>query len=70
LVRRFQKGSGRYKGKSPLKCFNCGRIGHIVENSTIKREVSKIKRTSTPRMMTYPQMRVMKKIMMEEKSSS
>ena len=32
FVRRFQKGSGRYKGKSPLKCFNCGRIGHIVEN--------------------------------------
>jgi hypothetical protein len=25
-VRRFQKASGRYKGKSPLKCFNCGRI--------------------------------------------
>jgi hypothetical protein len=32
FVRRFQKRSGRYKGKSPLKCFNCGRIGHIVEN--------------------------------------
>jgi hypothetical protein len=68
--RRFQKGSGRYKGKSPLKCFNCGRIRHIVENYTIKREVSTIKRASSPRMMTYPQMRVMKKIMMEEKSSS
>jgi uncharacterized lipoprotein YehR (DUF1307 family) len=26
FVRRFQKGSGIYKGKSPLKCFNCGRI--------------------------------------------
>ena len=26
FVRRFQKGSGRYKGKYPLKCFNCGRI--------------------------------------------
>ena len=26
FVRRFQKGSGRYKGKSPLKFFNCGRI--------------------------------------------
>jgi hypothetical protein len=32
LVRRFHKGSGRYKGRSPLKCFNYGRIGHIVEN--------------------------------------
>jgi hypothetical protein len=26
FVRRFQKGSGRYKSKSPLKCFNRGRI--------------------------------------------
>jgi hypothetical protein len=70
FVRRFQKGSGRYKGKSPLKCFNCGRIGHILKTITIKREVSTIKRASTPRMMASPQMRVMKKIMMEEKSSS
>jgi hypothetical protein len=26
FVRRFQKGTGRYKGKSPLKCFSYGRI--------------------------------------------
>jgi hypothetical protein len=26
FVRRFHKGSGRYKGKSPLKFFNCGRL--------------------------------------------
>jgi hypothetical protein len=37
FVRRFQKGSGRYKGKSPLKFFNCGRIGHIVENCYSKK---------------------------------
>jgi hypothetical protein len=36
----------------------------LLKNSTIKREVSTIKRASTPRMITYPQMRVMKKIMM------
>jgi hypothetical protein len=36
FVIRFQKGSGRYKGKSPLKCFNCGRIGYIVENCYYK----------------------------------
>jgi hypothetical protein len=41
-----------------------------LKNATIKREVSTIKRDSTPRMMKAPQMRVMKKIMMEEKSSS
>jgi hypothetical protein len=26
FIKRFQKGSGIYKGKSPLKCFNYGRI--------------------------------------------
>jgi hypothetical protein len=31
FVRRLQKGTGRYKGKSPLKCFNYGRIGHIAK---------------------------------------
>jgi uncharacterized lipoprotein YehR (DUF1307 family) len=70
FVRRFQKGSGRYKGKSPLKCFNCGRIGHIVENCYYKKRSLNKKRASTTRMVTSPQMRVMKKIMMEDKSSS
>jgi hypothetical protein len=37
FIRRFQKGSRRYKGKSPLKCFNCGRIGHIIENFYYKK---------------------------------
>jgi hypothetical protein len=37
FVRSFLKGSGRYKGKSPLKLFNCGRIGHIVENFYYKK---------------------------------
>jgi hypothetical protein len=42
----------------------------LLKNATIKREVSTIKRASTPRMMTSHQMRVMKTIMMEAKSSS
>jgi hypothetical protein len=42
----------------------------LLKTITIKREVSMIKRASTPRMMTSSQMRVMKKIMMEKKSSS
>jgi hypothetical protein len=37
FVRRFQKGSGRYKGKSPLKFFNCSRIWNIVENCYYKK---------------------------------
>ena len=29
FVRRLKKGSGKYKGKIPFKCFNCGKIGHF-----------------------------------------
>jgi hypothetical protein len=29
FVRRLKKGSGKYQGKIPLKCFNCGKIGHF-----------------------------------------
>jgi hypothetical protein len=28
-VRRLKKGTGKYKGKIPLKFFNCGKIGHF-----------------------------------------
>jgi hypothetical protein len=29
FVRRLKKGSGKYEGKFPFKCFNCGKIGHF-----------------------------------------
>ena len=28
FVRKLDRGSGKYKGKIPFKCFNCGRFGH------------------------------------------
>ena len=28
-MRRLKKGSGKYQGKLPFKCFNCGKIGHF-----------------------------------------
>jgi len=28
-VRRLKKGSGKYRGKFSLKCFNYGKIGHF-----------------------------------------
>jgi hypothetical protein len=29
FVKNLKRGTGKYKGKLPLKCFNCGRIGHF-----------------------------------------
>ena len=28
-IKKLEKGIGKYKGKLPLKCFDCGRIGHF-----------------------------------------
>eukprot|EP00253_Pinus_taeda_P016929 PITA_16929 len=28
FVRNLQRGSGRFRGKLPFKCFACGRVGH------------------------------------------
>jgi hypothetical protein len=30
FIKQFQKGSEKYKGKLPFKCFNCGNVGHFV----------------------------------------
>ena len=29
FVRTLKKGSGKYKGNIPFKCFRCGKIGHF-----------------------------------------
>ena len=29
FVRKLKRGMGKYKGKLPLICFECGRIGHF-----------------------------------------
>jgi hypothetical protein len=31
FVRKLKRGSGKYKGKLPFKCFNCGEVGHFVD---------------------------------------
>jgi hypothetical protein len=38
FVRRLKKGSGKYKGKLPLKCFNCGKIGPFASKCPHKRK--------------------------------
>jgi len=30
FVKNLQRGSGRFRGKLPFKCFACGRVSHYV----------------------------------------
>ena len=29
FIKKIHKGSGKYKGKLPFNCFNCGKFGHF-----------------------------------------
>jgi hypothetical protein len=37
-VRRLKKGSGKYQGKFPFKCFNYGNIGHVASKCPHKKQ--------------------------------
>lgn len=32
FMRKLKRGFGKYKSKLPLKCFNCGKVGHFEPN--------------------------------------
>ena len=36
FVRKLKRGTGKYKGKLPLKCFECGRINHFASKCPYK----------------------------------
>ncbi|GLJ28203.1 hypothetical protein SUGI_0553970 [Cryptomeria japonica] len=41
LAKRLPRGKGKYKGKLPLKCFNCDKIGHMDSNCPDKDDEKK-----------------------------
>jgi hypothetical protein len=46
FMKKLKKGTGRYKGKFPLICFNYGKIGHFATKCTYpKQEESDKERT-------------------------
>ena len=54
FIKKLEKGTRKYKGKLPLKWFNCGRIGHFDSKCTYpkqddsdERETSKFKKGKT-----------------------
>jgi hypothetical protein len=38
FVRILKKGSGKYQGNLPFKCFNCGKIGQFASKCTHKKK--------------------------------
>lgn len=38
FIKRLKRGSRKYKGKFPIKFFNCGEVGHYASKFPYKKE--------------------------------
>jgi predicted ATP-dependent serine protease len=47
FIKKLHKGAGKYKGKLPFKCFNCGKVGHFVAKCPYPKEYSKDEENKT-----------------------
>ena len=52
FVRKLKRGTGKYKGKLPLICFNCGKIGHFAAKCPYKNAESEDDEDEAPKKET------------------
>ena len=52
FVRKLKRGTRKYKGKLPLICFNCGKIGHFSSKCPYKHAESDDDEDETPKKET------------------
>ena len=52
LARRFYRGKGKFKGKLPIKCFNCNEVGKKISRFLEKKNTEVVKSTKVEEMKT------------------